>query len=411
MVRQRLHAAAVKDIAASVRHAVAGFAETTRIAPGGSVAVAVGSRGIHGIDQVVRHCIRALIRSGLAPYIVPAMGSHGGATPQGQAAVLEKYGITEAAMGVPIRPEMETVAVHDLDGLPLHVARTAMEADHLVMINRIKPHTKFTAPIESGLCKMLTVGLGKVEGAAAFHRHAVKHGFRIIETAARRLLKQSNLLFGLALLEDGYGRLAHVEALPPSILVERERELLQKAYSWMGKIPFDPVDILVIDYIGKDISGIGMDSNVTGRHRDITGDFFSPPHPGRIFVRDLSPLSDGNGNGIGLADITTTRLVNSLDREKTVANAVAAISPEKAAVPIHFDTDREALDVCLQTIGRPPVDTLRIVRIKNTASLHLLQVSESLGPWIDTNPDLERLTGWESLEFDRNGNLTPFPES
>ncbi len=409
MIRQRLYTGAVGDIAETVQCAITGLPETNRIVPGESVAIAIGSRGIDRIDQVAHHCIRALIRRGLNPYIVPAMGSHGGATPQGQTEILAKYGITESAMGVPIRPDMETIAIEDLDGLPLHFAATALQADHLVLINRIKPHTKFTAPIESGLCKMLTIGLGKAEGAAAFHRHAVKNGFRIIEAATEKLLPKSKLLFGLALLEDGHGHLAHVEALPPSRLLDREKALLRQAYSWMARIPFDPIDILIIDYIGKDISGIGMDSNITGRHRDITGDFLNAPHPGRIFVRDLSPLSDGNGNGIGLADITTTRLVRSLDMVKTATNAIAAISPEKAAIPIHFDTDREAVNVCLQTIGQPPPDSVRIVRINHTASLHLMQVSKSLEPLIDADPNLERITAWEPLRFDADGNLPPFP--
>ncbi len=411
LVRQTLYQGEIQDMGPTISQTISRLALSGRISPGDSVAVAVGSRGIDKIHQVTSRCIHVLQQFGLQPFIVPAMGSHGGATPEGQKQLLAKFGITETAMGVPVRGEMNTVVIGELEsGLPLHMAQTALQADHLVLINRIKPHTKFSAPIESGLCKMLTIGLGKAVGAAAFHQHAVRHGFQIIEAAAARILPHSKLLFGLALLEDGHGRLAHIQALSPETMIREEKELLKQAYTWLGQIPFDPIDILIVDYIGKDISGIGMDSNVTGRHRDITGDFFSAPHPGRIFVRDLSPLSDGNGNGIGLADVTTTRLVKALDMAKTYTNSIAAISPEKAAIPMHFASDRQALQVCVQTLGLPSLANARIVRIKNTADLRLLQISKALEPFITKNHALQMISPWTPLHFDAEGNLPPLPE-
>ena len=374
--------------------------------PGDTVAVAVGSRWIRHIDRVVFHCLNFLKNNGLKPFIVPAMGSHGGATPAGQEAVLKKLGISESAMGVPVYADMDVECIGELSGgLKIYVSKSALDADHIVVVNRVKPHTKFEAEIESGLCKMLTIGLGKAKGATEFHQCAVKQSFKIIEQAADMILKNSGFLFGLALLEDGYGDLAHIEAVTPSVLVAREKELLKKAASMMGRIPFDHLDILIVDFLGKDISGIGMDPNITGRHRDIVGDFNKSPHVKRIFVRDLSPGSDGNGNGIGLADITTNRLVNGLDLEKTYINAITAVSPEKASIPMHFEDDRTCLDICFTTIGLDIRNNARIVRIKDTMNLGYLQVSRALEKEVLSNSDLVQVTPWTPLKFNAQGNM------
>ena len=406
LVKQKLHKSAIPDVPYTVLESLKSLPLEDRIKPGQTVAVAVGSRGIHRIDTVVLDCLKFLMSKGLKPFIVPAMGSHGGATPDGQLNVLAKLGITEEGMGVKIIADMDVTEVGRLSsGTRIYFSRYALQADHFVVINRVKPHTKFRADIESGLCKMLTIGLGKKKGASEFHRRAVKHSFGIIEEAAELLLAKGNMLFGLALLEDGYGELARVEAVFPNALIKHEKKLLKEARSLMGSIPFDFIDVLIIDFFGKNISGIGMDSNVTGRHRDIVGDFFTAPHAKRIFVRDLTPESDGNGTGIGLADVTTRRLVESLDLQKTYANTLTAISPEKAAIPIYLDTDRQALDACIQTAGLDSILDARMVRIKDTASLELLQVSAALGAEVTANPRLEQLTPWGPIEFYGKGNL------
>jgi hypothetical protein len=255
---------------------------------------------------------------------------------------------------------------------------------------------------------MLTIGLGKAEGATEFHRRAVKHSFTIIEEAAGFIIRQLNILFGIALLEDGCGNLSRIEAILPSSIIDREKILLQESSALMGRIPFDHLDILIIDHIGKDISGIGMDSNITGRHRDIVGDFSTSPHIKRIFVRELSPNSDGNGNGIGLADVTTKRLVDAIDLQKTYINALAAISPEKAAIPIYFNTDRQSIEACARTIGVTPMEKARMVRIKDTSSLQLLQVSKALEAEVLSNPNVEQITPWKPFQFDENSNLGKF---
>ena len=408
LVRQKLISAPVTDVSAAADRALQSLQLVHRVKAKQTVAVAVGSRGISSLDAVVYGCIRFLKQVGLTPVIVPAMGSHGGATPEGQVKVLADLGITEEAMGVSIEADMAVRSVGSLPGgVRIYTSSRALEADHIVVVNRVKRHTKFRAPIESGLCKMLTIGLGKAEGAGEFHRRAVQQKFGIIEDAAGILLERGKVLFGLALLEDGHGMLARIEAVLPENMISTEKRLLKEATAMMATIPLDPVDILVVDQFGKDISGIGMDSNVTGRHRDISGDFCMAPHVKRIFVRELSPSSDGNGNGIGLADVTTTRLVKGLDLEKTYKNAITAISPEKAAIPIHFDSDGEALVVCARTCGLDNPAQARIVRIRDTKRLELLQVSEAFTGEVAANPSLEQVTAWEEMRFDTHGNLLP----
>jgi hypothetical protein len=408
-VRQRLIRSGLGDIDNIVFEAIRRQAIQTPSKQGETVAVAVGSRRIDRIAEIVEQCLRDLEKKGFAPFILAAMGSHGGATSDGQKEILARLGITASRMGVPVVADMDTRAIAGLPGGgDIHFSATALAADHLVVINRVKPHTKFKADIESGLCKMLTIGLGNARGAAAFHRAAVNRSFGIIETAAARVLKQVNLLFGIALIEDGFGRLAHVEAVGPESLIGEEKQLLKQSARMMARLPFGDIDVLIVDVIGKDISGIGMDSNVTGRHRDLSGDIFKTPRVARIFIRDLSPGSAGNANGIGLADFTTTRLVKQIDLHKTFVNAVTAISPEKGAIPVHFDTDRQCLDACIKTCGVMVPGSARVVRIRDTAHLEYIQVSRSYETDIDADPDLERVTPWRSLEFDASGNLTDF---
>jgi hypothetical protein len=223
--------------------------------------------------------------------------------------------------------------------------------------------------------------------------------------AAKKIIATGKVLFGLALVENGYGRLAKIEAVKADRFIEKETVLLKWAKSHMAKIPLDPLDLLIVDIIGKDISGIGMDSNVTGRHRDIVGDFFTAPHVKRIFVRNMSPGTEGNANGIGLADVTTTRLVQAIDMEKTYVNAITAISPEKAAIPIHFDTDRKALSVCADILGMDRLCNARVVRIRDTAHLEYFQASQALAPEIAESSDVSQLSPWEPLVFDNSDNL------
>ncbi len=405
-VRQRLSLASLPDIEFAVVKALTACPALQSAKKNATVAVAVGSRGIYALDRIVRTCVRVLTEKGLQPFLVPAMGSHGGATPAGQAAVLAALNITEESTGAILRTDMAVDHLGDLAcGMPVFFSRVARQADYVLPINRIKPHTKFAGPVESGLVKMLTVGCGKAAGAAAIHRFALQHSFDVIPEAAEHILGAVNVLCGLAILEDGRGCTARIEVVAPTDIMEREPIFLQEAYALMAGIPFDSLDVLVVDQIGKDISGIGMDSNVTGRHRDITGNFFRTPHVKRIFVRDLSPASAGNANGIGLADFTTTRLVRAMDREKTYANALTAISPEKAAIPLYFDTDREAIAAAVESCGYTSGETVRMVRIVDTAHLERLSVSRTLEKEVADNADLTMAGDWEPMRFGGNGNL------
>ena len=406
LVRQKLHAEKLQDVPAAVDMALEAIGLSSATRPGESVAVCVGSRGISRISLIVSECVKHLAKNGLKPFIVPAMGSHGGNTPEGERSVLARLGIDESHVKVPIVATGHVVRIGTLNiGIPILMDKAAAQADHIVVINRVKPHTKFHGPIESGLTKMLTVGLGKGMGAATYHRAAVQHTFSILHDAARHILENRSVLFGLAIVEDGYGNVSRICAVGPENWHQKESKLLKEARVMMPRIPFDPLDILIVDEIGKEISGIGMDSNVTGRHRDIVGDFFTSPHAKRIFVRNLSPGSDGNANGIGLADVTTRRLVDAIDFEKTYQNALTAISPEKAAVPIHFETDRECVEACLNTIGLVEPEAARIVRIRNTAALETLWISRALEGEATSNPDIDVLKTWEPMGFDNEGNL------
>lgn len=409
-IRQDLNQAQPVAIQNQIPDTLRSAIHPNKIQTGESVAVAVGSRGIDQIDAIVKETVRFLLQSGLRPIIVPAMGSHGGGTPESQKNLLASYGITEITMGVPIKANMDVDHIGTLQNdVQIFFSADACACDHIVVINRIKPHTKFRAEIESGLCKMLVVGLGKKKGASEIHQKAVRYSFTILEEAASYILKKQNILCGVGIVEDGYGHVAHIEAMPPATMILREKELLKTAGRNMARIPFPEIDVLIIDQIGKDISGIGMDSNVTGRHRDITGDFHIEPHVGRIFVRDFSPHSDGNANGIGLADFTTQRLVDAIDWQKTYTNAIAAISPEKAAIPMCFDSDRQAVEACLQTCGAAEIDSARIARIKSTKDLQYIQISKSLSEKIENQNNIHLVTEWSPLQFSPDGNLADFP--
>jgi hypothetical protein len=293
------------------------------------------------------------------------------------------------------------------DGVPVHFARCAHEADRVVVVNRIKPHTTFTGTIESGVTKMLTVGLGKHVGAAIYHRAAVTLPWdRVIHGAGRAVLARVRVAFGLALVENAYDETARIEALAPERFTTREPELLALARRWMPRLPVARADLLIIDEMGKHISGLGMDTNITGRKPSADG----APAIRRVFVRELAPASHGNAHGIGLADFTTTRLVRAMDRQITMTNALTAVHPEAALVPIHFETDREAIEAALGTVGLAPASEARVLRIRNTAALGTVDVSESCVADLHARADLDVVGPPRPLPFDGDGNLRPFED-
>ena len=407
-LKQHFAVSHVADIEEETRSLIEHSGLLTKIKKGDRVALGVGSRGIAGQVEVVRTVCHLLREIGSRPFIFPAMGSHGGGTSKGQEQVLRSLGISRETVGVEIISEAAGVPVGEsAEGIPVYVDRNALEAEHIILINRIKPHTKFKGPVESGILKMLSVGLGKVEGATILHRRAVAAGFpEVIRSVAQKVVEVLPFLFGIALIEGPEKKVHSLSLLTKENLSEEEK-LLEKASQIMARIPFDQFDLLIVDEIGKDISGTGMDTNVTGRNRDILGDFCIHPKIHRIFVRDLSGKTGGNANGIGLADFTTRRLVDKIDFKTTYTNSLAAMSPEKAAVPVTLKNDREAIEAALDSIGINDGKKAKIVRIKNTSELARLQISETLLPSIPgvEGVEIEIMGQPEPMSFDESGNL------
>ena len=403
----------IKDVRAETLREVSALRLQEKVKAGETVAITGGSRGVSNIDVITRAIVDELKKLSARPFIFPSMGSHGGATDKGQIKVLENLGITEAAMGCPVHSSMEVVYLGDAsDGYPIYVDKHASEADHIVVVNRVKPHTKFEGPIESGLMKMMAIGMGKHKGAEYYHSAAVKLTFqRIVENVGLEVIKRCPVLFGLGIVENAYHQTCLIKALPPESIFEGEKKLLTVSKERMARLPFDEIDVLVIDEMGKDISGTGMDTKVIGRNRDILGDFITSPRVKRIFVRDLTAATEGSAIGIGFADFTTTRLVNKMDRHKTYVNCMTAISPEKGAIPMYFDTDREALEACFNTIGDIPMEQARMVYIKNTIALENISVSSAFDSEVKQKPGLKRLEKWNEIEIDKTGNLvSPFAD-
>ena len=401
LVRHRMDAAEVTDVAAAVGAALE--PQRAAIQPGSRVCLAVGSRGIDRIDQVVRAAVAWVRAAGAEVFVVPAMGSHGGATSEGQLEVLASYGMTSESIGCEIRSSMETVELGEVrPGVPVFIDRLALEgADVIIPINRVKPHTDFTGEIESGLMKMIAIGLGKQRGADTFHRQGFATFHELIPAVAEFTVSKVNIPFGLALVENGYARLWRIEAVPCARLRERERELLATARERMGRLPIGAIDVLVVDYIGKDISGLGMDSNVVGRY--YAGPTGTGPNIQRIVVRDLTVETEGNAVGIGLADVVLRRAVEKMDAHKSYMNSITAKTPEGARVALTVDTDRQALSVAIACCVRVEPPAVRIVRIRDTKHLELLYVSEPALDEVLATGRCEIVQPLGAIEFDRHG--------
>ena len=411
LVRMSLYGKEIEDISKEVAKTMASLSLAKRIRPGQTIAVTAGSRGIDRIDEVIRSCVNALKGAGAKPFIFPAMGSHGGATAEGQKTLLSHIGISEKKMGVPILSSMDVSEVGITHrNVPVYLDRDAAGADALVVINRIKTHTKFEGDIESGLFKMMAIGMGKHQGASVYHRAAVDHGMEaIIIDAGLMILERCPVLFGLGIVENGLGRITELKAILPEQMLDEEKRLLALSKKVMAKIPFDQIDLLIVDEMGKNISGTGMDSKVIGRHRDLIGDFWIHPHPKRILVRDLTDLSDGNATGVGLADFITDRLAKKIDRDKTIINCLTGLSPEKAAIPITFLNDNEAIGAALQTVGIKATNKMRVVNIQSTRKLDRMYVSEAFSSEIELNSSIEQISPWLPMPFDQEDNLiSPF---
>jgi len=409
-VRQKFDAPqiAVEDIASEVHNELKRLALGRTIRPGQSVAVTAGSRGIANIHLVIRAIVEHLQSLEAKPFVVPAMGSHGGGTAAGQRSILEGYGITEEYVGCPIRSSMETVIVtRTAEGIPVHFDRYAYEADHVFVCGRVKPHTGFVGDIESGLMKMMLIGLGKHEGAKIYHRAIQNYSFgQIVRSVAGHVLEKCRIVAGLGLVENGYDQTALVKAVLPNELEAREKELLILAKKWLPKLPFPEVDILLVDRIGKNISGSGMDTNVIGRKKDDhRAQPDERPQVKRIIVRGLTPETHGNACGIGMAEFAHSRAVREVDTHITRINALTGSHPTAAMIPIHFETDRELLDAAISTIGLIEPEDTRLLWIPNTLNLGEVECSAAFWDRAQQRPDLEILEAPRDLPFDEDGNL------
>ena len=405
-VRQRFHSTRVADIPARVAREV-GRLDLSGLKPGDSVAITAGSRGVANIATIIRSLAEELKKRGARPFIVPAMGSHGGGTAEGQRSVLAHYGITEASMGVPIRATMETLPIGEIpEGTPVVLDRNALEADHIAVVNRIKPHTDFDAEIESGLTKMLAIGLGKHRGAIRYHRANNRYGYyRVLTRVAEVVRKRCSILLGLGIVENGYEQTGVIEAMTSDGLFEGEKRLLKVAKSWLARIPFDRGDVLVVDEMGKNVSGTGMDTNVIGRRAGSGQPFAGSPCFSRIVVRDLTPESCGNAIGVGMADVVTRRLVDKIDTRPTYVNAVTSTNLESVRIPVTMDSDREALETAISTSSAPSGEDCRMIWIRNTLKLDRFVASEALLDEVEGNGDLQVVERLGDLDFDAQGNL------
>lgn len=400
-VEQRFSARVVKDPASSLEEGLRASGLLDKVRPGQKVAVGVGSRGIQELAILVRTLIGRLKERGARVIVIPAMGSHGGATSEGQARVLEKLGVKESTVGAPIVSNMEVVSLGSLDsGLEVVVARDALEVDYVVVVNRVKPHTAFRGEVESGLCKMLAVGLGRKEGASGIHRFGLAQS---IVPAAKRILERVPVLLGVAIVEAPGGGIAKVEVVRPEEFVDKDRELLQEAWRLFPRIPTHQLDVLIVDRMGKDISGAGMDPNVIGMWRREGGE--RNPDYRVLVVLDLTDASYGNAVGIGMADLTTRRLMDKVDLKATYTNALTSGVLRSARLPIVLETDLEAVEAALAHV--PDRKSVRMARILDTFHLGRLWVTEPVARELEGNPGISVKWTPLSLRFDPAGRLLP----
>lgn len=419
----------VGDVSAALAAQLARPGVGDRIRSGARVAITGGSRGIDHIGDVLAALVREVRQRGGVPFIVPAMGSHGGATASGQVDVLASLGITEEAMGCPIRASMDVVELGRLaTGETVYVDRiAATEADMVIPVNRVKPHTDFHGPVESGLLKMLTLGLGKQRGADTLHASGFSRFPELVPAAGRFVLEHLAVPFGFALVENGYGKLAMIEAVPGEAIPQREPELLAIAREKMARLPVPTCDVLVIDYIGKDISGAGMDPNVVGRYASgpLQGGRSAEAAPGaasgtpgrsaeaatanaavqRVVVLDLTPASEGNATGLGLADFCTERLAVKIDRVKTYVNELTAKTPAGGRLPVLGRSDREAMQMAIASLRRVARDAVRLLRIRSTKDLSEVWASAAILPEVLATGRAEVVADLAEPHFDEAGNL------
>jgi hypothetical protein len=406
-VRQHFPDRSLSDIPGAIAAELAGSGFGSNLKPGARIAIGIGSRGIANIATIARSVVDFWKARGFSPFLFPAMGSHGAATAEGQADVLARYGINERSMGCPVLSSLEVVSLGSTpDGIEAFMDKNAYSADGVFLVGRVKWHTDFAGNIESGLFKMMAIGLGKFAGAQRYHTYAYRLGLEhVIRTIGRQVLKSGKILGGLAILEDANHKTAQLTAVPVSEMERKEEELLALVKSWMGRIPM-PLNILILDEIGKTFSGAGMDTKVV--NRGVNGEYNpwdTAPKIDRIFIRGLNDHSYGNAVGLGMADVIHDRLLEVIDWNPTQINSLTASTPAAIRTPIHFPTDRQCLDKIWPTVGCLNQKDVTIGWIANSLDIGNLRLSENLRAQIMANPNLEIVGEAEEMDFNGDGNL------
>lgn len=404
-IRQKFKVNKLEDIAQAVGKEFANEAVKKTIIPGSKIAIAVGSRGIANLEHIVRETVTNIKKLGVNPIIVPAMGSHGGATSEGQKKILQEYGITEDKVGAPIVSSMETVKIGETSqGIPVYFDKNAYESDGVVVINRIKPHTDYKGLYESGIMKMLVIGLGKHKGASYIHSMGFSQFNSIIPETGKLILNKTNILFGIAILDNALDETARIEAVPGNDIVTREPELLVEAKSNMAYLIPRCFDVLIIEEIGKDISGAGMDPNIIGRPGSGLSGFDGPSYQ-KLVVLDLTAKTKGNACGIGMADITTKALVDKIDFNYLYTNSITSTVLDPAKIPVAMNTEKEAVVIALRTSNMIKIPDAKIVFMKNTLELNKILVSKPLLNDIKNMDDIEIIGEEQDILFDNKGRM------
>ncbi|WP_338470773.1 lactate racemase domain-containing protein [Niallia sp. XMNu-256] len=407
-IRQKFQADSLKDIPATITEQFLAVNADEKIKPGMEVAITAGSRGIANIPLIVKSVADEIRKRGATPFIFPAMGSHGGATAEGQKEMLESLGITEEYTGCEIRSSMEVVEVGKTsDGVPVYVDEIAFNADGIIVMGRIKPHTDFKNKIESGILKMASIGMGKHKQALALHTYGVKGISEMMPEVGKVAISNSKTLFGIGIVENAHEETAIIEAVEPDQIEERESELLKQAFNLMPSLPVDEMDILVVDEIGKNYSGTGMDTNIIGRIRVLGVEEPEKPRVKYLIASNLSDVSHGNALGIGLSDLTTKRLFEKIDKKVMNENVVTSTFLDRAKIPIVLDNDQEALKAALRATWGVKSEEARIVRIPNTLHIGELYVSEVIFNELKDKENIEVLEDLQEMKFDEDGYFLP----
>jgi hypothetical protein len=411
-VRQKFAAPTVDDVAESVVTQFENPLIRDRVKPGMRIAVGCGSRGIANIAECAGAVIAQLKGLGAEPFIFPAMGSHGSASAEGQIRVLDSLGINEQTMGCPIKSSMDVVELGKLDdGTPVYCDKHAAEADAIALVCRVKAHTNFRAPIESGIVKMLVIGMGKIKGASAMHWHGFESFKDLLPAAAELIMDRKQFLFGVAMVENAAEQTALVEVVPAEQVLDREPALLSLSKELMPQLQFDEFDVLIVDQVGKNISGAGMDPNIIGSSVRFTGGQ-AKPLIRKIVALGLTPETDGNATGIASADVITMRLYRDFDPAKTYANVIAASMLEGGAIPMIMNTDQQAIQLAVKTVLRTLPQDVRVVHIANTLEILEIDVSENMLPLVRSYPSKFEILGEPApMQFDAAGNLEPMPSN